>query len=215
MFKDSDQVIYSAKKMEQLSVELSDGSKIRLNAQTKVTVPDGFNEGYREVTLKGEAYFEVQKSEIPFIIHTNVGDVTVLGTKFNVQTRNDRMEVAVNEGIVRVTSRVADKDSSVILTAGMMNMSESGEYPGALHVIQFKQYPGWLYNKLTLQQTNLVEVLEEIERRFDVNIRLNAIEDSIKISGIFEASNLDSTMSSLCILIGKAYRNENGVITIY
>ena len=55
-----------------------------------------FNTDHRSLTLSGEAYFDVQKGNKPFTISTNQGQVTVLGTSFNVRSRADGFEIGVN-----------------------------------------------------------------------------------------------------------------------
>ncbi len=208
--------IYTTQNMERRSVTLADGSTVQLNAGSKLSVPKRFNKNSRTLKLNGEAYFEVQKSQAPFIVQTDVGDVTVLGTKFNVNSRNEIMEVAVNQGLVQVTTTSSIQDSSVLLTKDKMIVCSAGEYPGVPHRIQFKEYPGWLINKMTLDETELIFVLEEIERRFDVDIQQeDKTLDALEISGLFYASDLDSLMSSLCILIQKEYRHEDHGIVIY
>ena len=69
---------------------------------------------------------------------------------------------------------------------------------------------------MTFEETELSFVLNEIERRFDVNIQQeDGHLDTLKISGLFAASNVDSLLSSICILIQKEYRRQDGVIIIY
>ncbi len=208
--------IYQTANKEKTSVVLADGSIIQLNSGSKLRVLKNFNKRSRTISLEGEAYFEIQNSPAPFRIQTEIGDVTVLGTKFNINSRNSQMEVAVNEGRVQVTSTVSQKDSSVVLTKGELCVCESGQYPDAPQIIDFTEYPGWIHSKMTLEETELSFVLEEIERRFDVKIQQKDKQlDSLEISGLFDASDLDNLMSSICILIQKEYRQENNLIIIY
>ncbi|MDR1380827.1 MAG: FecR family protein, partial [Tannerella sp.] len=70
----------------QSSIVLSDGTKVRLNAGTILSYPAAFTEKKREVTISGEAFFEVAPDKkSPFTVHTDALDVRVLGTEFNVQ----------------------------------------------------------------------------------------------------------------------------------
>jgi len=127
-----------------------------------------------------------------------------------------RMEVIVDEGMVEVTSTTLLKDSSVIITKGEMVLCKAGQYPDLSRSVGINQYPGWLNNKMTLRESELSEVFREIEHRFDVRIIQDDKQlDQLKISGLFEASDLDSLMSSVCNLIEKEYRSENDKIIIY
>jgi transmembrane sensor len=93
-------------------VELPDGTQVWLNADSKLTYAQNFIGSTREVTLTGEAYFDVAHAtaaetgqKIPFIIHTNSIDIKVLGTAFNVRSypREKTIETALIRGSVEVT----------------------------------------------------------------------------------------------------------------
>src|SRR5690606_28191969 len=79
---------------EVLSVLLSDGSQVWLDAGAELSFADDFNRSLRQVNIKGEAYFDVAKSvqqdkRIPFIVQTSLQKIEVLGTQFNVNARED------------------------------------------------------------------------------------------------------------------------------
>ena len=105
-------------------VTLPDGSRVWLNAASSLRYPTAFNDAAREVTLTGEAYFEVEKNTaMPFRVNVNEIQVEVLGTHFNVMAHTD--EDAVNttllEGKVKVTPVVGSQvvaQSSKLLTPG-------------------------------------------------------------------------------------------------
>src|SRR5690606_40088 len=75
---------------ERKSFQLPDGSKVMLNSASTIQVSKNFNETTRELTLSGEAFFDVASNpEKPFIIHTASMDVKVLGTIFNVKAYDE------------------------------------------------------------------------------------------------------------------------------
>src|SRR6185312_11690286 len=86
---------------EQIQVTLPDGSQVSLGARSKLTV--AYTRGARDVRLEaGEAFFAVQKNAArPFRVHVLDGVVTAVGTAFDVRTTNDRVLVAVAEGVVQ------------------------------------------------------------------------------------------------------------------
>ena len=99
---------------------LSDGTKVWLNADSKIKYPVSFGQDKREVSLRGEGYFEVAKdSTRPFIVSTDKMDVRVLGTTFDVNTYEDEGKsfVVLVEGLVEVS---AGKGESRIITPGYM-----------------------------------------------------------------------------------------------
>jgi transmembrane sensor len=206
---------YSVGKKDHLTVILPDSSKVILNSDSQLTLNRDFPKNSRNVNLTGEAYFSVCRGQ-PFRIRTDAAIVEVVGTEFNVKSRDNLLEVAVNEGKIKLSSRVDNRDSSVTLTKGQLSTCREGGSPDQPRDIHFDQYPGWLYSKLTLYQTELKSVCQEIERRFDVSIHLfdNQLGETT-ITGLVEASDLEDLLTSLCGLIEKEYRHENETIIIY
>ena len=93
---------------QQLDLTLSDGTSLKLNSGARISYPNMFSRKSREVSLSGEAYFEVARDEKrPFVVRTFSSDVEVLGTKFNVDADEDngRLSVTLAEGSVRVALR--------------------------------------------------------------------------------------------------------------
>ncbi len=82
------------------AIELPDGSIVLLNHNSSIEYDKDFDQ--REISLTGEAYFNVVASEVPFIVTTDLGEVEVLGTKFNVISNDDEMEVEVESGEVEL-----------------------------------------------------------------------------------------------------------------
>ena len=74
---------------------LDDNSQVILNPNSKLILPNDFNSSNREVTLLGEAYFDVVESNKKFIVHTTIGDVIVHGTQFKVSVNEDDQSVSV------------------------------------------------------------------------------------------------------------------------
>lgn len=209
-------VVYQTANQEKISVILSDGSVVQLNAASKLSVPKQFNDSERTVYLQGEVYFEVKKGSFPFIVKTDPGQVKVIGTAFNVNTRDETMRVDVQSGTVQLTSTASSHDSSIFLSKGYFSSIKKGDYPLSPEVIHFEHFPDWVYNKLNLQGKELKFIFEEIERRFDTAIiPQDTSVIHVKISGTFNAGNLDSLMSSICLLINKKYKTENESIIIY
>lgn len=89
-------------------VMLEDGTSIWLNSNTTLTYPQSFSEKKREVTLNGEAFFEVQShKDIPFIVKTHQYDIEVTGTSFNVyayEKGGERFETALIDGTVHIVN---------------------------------------------------------------------------------------------------------------
>jgi len=100
------------------SLQLPDGSHVWVNSDSKLSYPETFQGGVREVFLEGEAYFDVVKDPAhPFIVHTSGIDVRVLGTAFNVKAYNAEptIEATLVHGMIEVTKKNQPNASKVIL----------------------------------------------------------------------------------------------------
>ncbi len=93
------------------AVIMPDGSKIWLNAGSKIKYDRHFDIDSREVFLEGEAYFDVKKTKRPFIVYTSHISIHVLGTRFNVKSYpdEDNIETTLVEGNIRIESKKSNK----------------------------------------------------------------------------------------------------------
>lgn len=100
------QNIISTKNGSRSKIQLPDGTHVWLNAGSQLTYNDSFGKDLREITLMGEAFFDVAKdAEHPFVIHANDINIKVLGTSFNVRAYPDdkRTEAALIQGLIEVS----------------------------------------------------------------------------------------------------------------
>ena len=200
---------------EQISFNLPDDSKIRLNSESKLTFRSSFNEKSRLVTLSGEAYFDVQPGSHPFIIQHEDVSIRVIGTQFNVRTIENEFEVAVNEGIVLISNDQTN-DNPVHIRKGQFVSFSKKESPGTPEAIGHDQYPGWIYNKFIFDQENLSVVCKEIERKFDVDIELESDGlETITVTGVIDAKDLSRVLHTLSSLTNRSYKFDNKRYTFY
>jgi len=196
---------------ERQTVQLPDGSNIVLHSESKITYYKDFNDSHREITLEGEAYFSVKKSSAPFIINTDYGIITVLGTTFNVRSREDGFEVGVNKGQVNVSNKIC----SLILNSGEIVRTNSIFTQNNLKNVSYDNYPGWINNKLYCQNTKLAEVCSEIERTFNITISFsNPNLKNISVTGLIEISNLENALATVAILTQHEFKLEGDTCTI-
>ena len=97
---------YITNRGETLTAHLPDRTSVKLNSDSKISFQSSFNKDYRIVFLEGEAYFNVEKGNHPFIIQYDQVTIEVLGTQFNVYAREQHIDVVVNEGVVKVGNDV-------------------------------------------------------------------------------------------------------------
>jgi len=205
---------------ELLSQVLPDESKIDLNENSKILYPEKFKGGTREVFLEGEAFFDISpNAEKPFIIHTEIADITVLGTSFNVKVYQEtkRIEVLVESGTVRLSNNTTAEDSEaeIILERGMMGVFDenTGEFEKIITRDKNKLF--WKTNKLTFKDQRLGDIFNLLEDHFDVSIkRLNPAIDNCHLTVNFEDNELDYILSVIAATAELIFQKENGVYNI-
>jgi len=202
------QHIITDKGINNKNINLPDGTKILLNADSKISYHKNYDVNNREVLLDGEAYFDVVKSDTPFIISTNFAKITVLGTKFNIKSRVDNFEAGVNEG----TIKIENKNNSLLINSGQCVAIKNED----MLMIQMEMgdeiinnYPGWLNNKIFCNKTSLEYICEEIERIYNIKIVFaKKSHKKITLSGVidFDKNNLNSVLSSISLLTQRQFK---------
>ncbi|MBT4055267.1 MAG: DUF4974 domain-containing protein [Candidatus Marinimicrobia bacterium] len=193
------------------TLQLPDGSTITLNAGSQIKYKKDFNTDHRSLTMTGEVYFNVKNGNTPFVIQTNQGQVTVLGTSFNVRSREDGFEVGVNEGIVKVSN----DSKSVILHKGQMIGIDSNFDEKNLQNISYTNYPDWMHEKLVCEQTPLSEVCDEIERTFGISFKFaNPSLSDITVTGVIDAQDLNTVLSTISLLTQHEFKFDGDTCTI-
>lgn len=159
---------------QRVSLSLPDGTDVWLNAGTRMQYPVSFMKDKREVTLDGEAYFEVvHNAECPFVVHTHVMDVEVLGTKFNVEaySKKNNFETSLMQGKVRVKSLHDDKQFVVL----QPNYKSTLQEDGRLVVSKIDDYNvyRWKDGLYCFKNKSFAHIMEDLERFYDLKIELD------------------------------------------
>lgn len=208
--------IYETAKGQHSSITLQDSTEVMLNYMSELKVNRSPFEKVRHVTLKGEALFRVQRNGTPFIITTDVGTVQVLGTQFNVRVRDEKMEVAVLDGSVKVNINKNGRDSSVILGKGQVVVCDKNNFPEVPKTLPFTGYPGWIQGKFMFYRTSFLSACKELELQFDVIVKIeNPQQHNVTITGIVDGQSVESALTTLTQLTGNNFRYENGNYIIY
>ena len=192
------------------TIILIDGSKIMLNAESEITYDKNYNIKNRNIKLEGEAYFEIQNNDLPFIIETEHGKVTVLGTSFNVRSRKDGFEVGVNEGIVSISN---DSTSIQLLKGQHINVLKTFNYK-SITDISYEKYPDWINQKIYCKNTKLDQLFDEIERTFNVEIEFS--KPSLKnmtLTGIIIAKDIHEVLETISLLTQHKFKLTGGIYT--
>lgn len=191
---------------EKTTIELPDHSSITLNALSEIEYnKQRWNEN-RVVHLDGEAFFKVNKGKT-FEVITKDGNVTVVGTQFNVKQRDRYFEVKCFEGIVRVTSNGIEKT----LKKGDTYQILEGKFIESKTV---SNGPSWIENKSVFEAIPFKEVLAELERQYNIEITYKNINTSRLFTGGFVHDDLENALISITKPMNLIYEMSSSNLVI-
>ncbi len=193
-------------------IDLPDGTKIHLNSESEIEFPKEFSADSRMVSLKGEAFFEVQKEQRPFLVQIGNTTIQVLGTSFNVNKRDkESLYVALVTGKVSVKT---NNGSQMNLDPNeMLKVEEDGAYRKTrfdpMDVI------GWKDKYLVFKSTSLLEIKKILEQWYGVKIELEGyIDENWTYSGVYKDEMLENVLRGICLTSGMSYKLENKKVTL-
>lgn len=186
---------------ERKEIQLSDGSKIVLNANTRLSYTiDRANPSGVEVFLDGEAHFSVavreDSDDIAFKVRTEKGLIRVMGTTFVVSTRDKNTQVVLEEGEVIVDP--LNKDKAVILKPGQIAEIRSDSDTIHTALVNPQVYTSWTTYTLIFDETPFADVIARLENTFGVKVVVrNPDLYNRKLSGSIDNSSLEVITSAL------------------
>jgi len=188
-------------------IELPDGTKVSLNAGSKLTYADGFVNGKREVTLVGEAYFEVSgAAEHPLIVHTRNMKITVLGTRFNVKAYAEDLLAEATLVSGKISVAVPGREAVILKPLEKFSLSQeihpnqAATAPTTIKKVAEMEAPetAWVYNRLSFKKEPFDDVIRKMERWY--NIRIIVENDSLHsqlMSGEFSNESIQQALTAL------------------
>jgi transmembrane sensor len=182
-----------------LQMALTDGSILWLNHTTRVRI-----EGDRQRTVvlqEGQAQFQVQPSEFPFQVITDQATITVLGTRFDVLTRNAKTRIVVQEGVVKVIPSRNEKgielcaDTRLLVQDALLRLQPEP--------VNAETLLGWIRGDLVFEKTPLHEIITELENRYDVEISIASPDLAYKtLTATFRDLAIDQVLRSISLTMG-------------
>lgn len=227
-------------------IMLPDGSQVWLNAGSNLDYNNStFNKEIREVSLNGEAYFDVIKNEAkPFIIRTKKMDIKVVGTSFNVRSYNDEKtaEASLIKGAIEVTlkdrkdqtivlkpnekiSIATEEEKQLILKTGeKIAVKKNSAAVPQIVVKELKPNPtnniipeiAWTQNRLYFEDASLEDIGPRLEKWFGKNVLIQ--DESLKkirYTGNFENETIETVLSYLKLSRSFNFKIENDTVVIY
>ena len=198
-------------------VLLADGTLVWLKGNSKLTYPPHFDGATRQVSLEGEALFEVAKDHAhPFTIQCGDLITTVLGTSFNIKAVDRNIEVVVLTGKVSLTS-TTDKKGIVVLP------NEKAIYNGRQKQLAIVEtaasekvaaVTGTAYS-MDFEDTQIREVIRRIEGKFDVKVMTSDPKvGNCLITADFTDQSLERTLSMISQVHGFEYEIKDNTVLL-
>jgi len=185
-------VSYGKKSM----IVLSDGTKVWLNAGSQLVYPAFFSNDTREVSLVGEAFFDVTKNpEKPFIVKASDVNVQVLGTRFDISAypEDKIIQTVLEEGKINLNyeeNGLFKRDHTLSMTPNQMVEFDRSSRKTASSIVNVSKYVSWKEGMLEFEKVNLNKALKQIERFYNVNITLGSEQiGEFKLSGKLDLKN--------------------------
>lgn len=149
-------------------IKLDDGTKVWVNAETKLKYPVAFVGDRREVVLDGEAFFDVAKNEKPFIVKTSFGDVRVLGTAFGISAYASEPESYTTLVRGKVSVEREGIKPVVILPGEQVVTSKDGKM--IKQQVDVEEFVGWKDGIYVFKEKSLGEIMKTLERWYNISV---------------------------------------------
>ena len=220
---------------------LPDSTQVWLNAGSRISYDKNFGAALREVTLTGEAFFDVARNAgRPFVIHTARIDITVLGTRFNVKSYPSERttEATLIRGSIEVsikdrpTEKIILKPNEKLVVANDDSALHRNNFtrPGvaaneSLVAIRKPTYEmntgavietSWVENKLIFQDEAFRDLARQMERWYGVSFRFtNSRQEEWRFTGNFQKETIQQALDALKLTEAFNYTIQENQITIY
>jgi len=193
----------------QYQLQLPDGTKVWLNSASTIKYPSRFADDKREITLTGEAYFEVAKKatdgqRVPFIVSTGLQRIEVLGTHFNIKDYESDHETATTllEGSVRVTP-LQQPSKAMIITPAQQAITNSDKL--TIKTVDVDEVIAWKNGYFVFEDEDIQSIMTVLSRWYDVDVVYKGEITKQKFGGAFpRSSNINDLLKYM-----ESYGNVN------
>lgn len=152
----------------EFSLTLSDGTKVWLNSDSQLVYPVNFADSVREVTVSGEAYFEVFHTNTPFIVKTDKGDINVLGTTFNVNNYPGKREATTTLVTGKIAYCLPDGQQIILTPNQQITIKIDGQTE--VKTVDTQYATSWKSGMFLFQEMRLEDIMEQLERWYDIHV---------------------------------------------
>ena len=201
---DQPDIVYTTTNGERQEIILPDQSTVVLNANSSLTWMESEEVNMRMVKLSGEAYFDVKSMpKKPFRVYSNEMIIEVLGTSFNINNRENRDEVFLEEGTIRILGQHDEKDTLLLNTGESAHFNPQYARVEKTDDKQLEARAKWKDGILQFRNLPVREILAEIRHVYGVSIKLGDSELLEKpMDFALPYSNWDVMHNALSLALG-------------
>jgi len=183
---------------EQKSVVLPDGTQLKLNTSTAVSI--AFSDSVRKIQLHtGEILVQtthhLPADDRPFVVNASQGNIHALGTRFSVYEKKlgnySEIQVQVFEDAIKINPESTEKEIQIYSGQQISFTSKSISKPGRLTDLD----PPWIHNQIIANDLKLGEFIREISRYRKGIVRCDPLVENLRISGVFQTNNTELALS--------------------
>lgn len=203
---------------QRAEITLDDGTTVTLGMKSRLRFPSDFGVGSREIELQGQALFVVaHDSTHPFVVRTAGSRIVDIGTAFVVRAyqESEQVQVVVTDGAVTLQADSVGTDAT-LLVKGQMGRLVRGSAVPTVHAVDVSIYTAWLENRLSFENTPLPEVVAELARWHDVDIRLG--DQSLAretFTASFTGESFAETLRALTTVLDLRAKRTNGTVILH
>lgn len=213
-FNEPHMTVVVTQNSEHRYVLLPDQSEVWLNSGSRISYPEGFKDSVRQVTLSGEAYFRVAKDKAkPFIVRTEDMNIRALGTEFNVQAypADSRSVATLSSGKIQVEVAADGEGEESFLLAPRQQVVYNKERRQAVMNTVEEAAAAWKAGQLIFSEATLPDMVNELQRRFDVTIDYRALGASADLYTVkfTDNENITQVLEVLQDVVGFQYVRES------
>jgi transmembrane sensor len=178
-----------------LNIYLPDNSRVHLNAQSTLSYKPLLWRFSRKIKFEGEAYFEVQKGK-KFEVTSGKGKTIVLGTSFNIYSRDNDYQVTCVSGTVKVMERISKKE--VLLYPGQKAEVSPGGILEIRSDVNTELTLSWLANRFSFTSEPLSKVFDEIGRQYGIIISIPGDIDYTYTGTFMRNTSVEHVLNLVC-----------------
>ncbi len=198
---------------KRLEMRLPDSSRVVLGPDSRLIVAAGYNNGRREVTLSGEAMFDVlHDAAHPFTVRAGAAEIRDVGTTFVVHSDTNDVRVAVTSGVVRVRLAAIAADTGSVLHAGDRWVSLGGQPAIAERASVASRDTAWMHGQLSFRDAPLAEVRAELRRWYGIDLQVrDSTLDTFRLNADYTDEPIDLVLRAIALASRTSIERNGGI----